>query len=174
VGARLNHFPLVCVIYVVIRYNRYTMYSPHPDYFRLSEFRFQLRRFLHSSQSAATEAHLHPQQHQLLLTILGMPKGESPTIVNVARHMILRHNSAVELVDRCIKQGLLLRHEDPDDRRRILLEVTPAGEEIMQRLSEFHLRQLEVQGPELIRSLQNVLAPYEAGKAVKTAESSKR
>jgi DNA-binding MarR family transcriptional regulator len=150
------------------------MHSPDLDYFRLSEFRFQLRRFLHASQTAATEAHLHPQQHQLLLTVLGMPAGESPTIINVARHMFLRHNSAVELVDRCIKQGLLLRHEDPDDRRRILLEVTKAGEAVMQKLSEFHLRELEEQGPELIRALQNVLAPRKSGKAAKTAEGAKQ
>ena len=149
------------------------MHSPDPDYFRLSEFRFQLRRFLHASQTAATEAHLHPQQHQLLLTVLGMPAGESPTIVNVARHMFLRHNSAVELVDRCIKQGLLLRHEDPEDRRRILLEVTKSGEQIMETLSEFHLRELAEQGPELISALQNVLAPRKS-KAVKAAESAKQ
>lgn len=149
------------------------MHPPDPDYFRLSEFRFQVRRFLHASQTAATEAHLHPQQHQLLLTILGMPEGESPTIINVARHMFLRHNSAVELVDRCIKQGLLLRHEDPDDRRRILLEVTKAGEEIMQQLSEVHLREIEVQGPELIRALQNVLAPRKTGNALKGVGASK-
>ena len=150
------------------------MHSPDPDYFRLSEFRFQLRRFLHSSQTAATEAHLHPQQHQLLLTVLGMPEGESPTIINVARHMFLRHNSAVELVDRCIKQGLLLRHEDPDDRRRILLEVTRAGEEVMQKLSEFHLSELEERGPELIRALQDVLAPRKGGKAAKAVEGAKQ
>jgi DNA-binding MarR family transcriptional regulator len=150
------------------------MHSPDPDYFRLSEFRFQLRRFLHSSQTAATEAHLHPQQHQLLLTVLGIPEGEAPTIINVARHMFLRHNSAVELVDRCIKQGLLLRHEDPDDRRRILLEVTRAGEEVMQKLSEFHLRELEELGPELIRALQNVLGPRNGAKAAKTAEGAKQ
>lgn len=149
------------------------MHPPGPDYFRLSEFRFQLRRFLHASQTAATEAHLHPQQHQLLLTILGMPECESPTIINVARHMFLRHNSAVELVDRCIKQGLLLRHEDPDDRRRILLEVTKTGEEIMQQLSEVHLREIEVQGPELILALQNVLTPRKTGKALKAMGASK-
>jgi DNA-binding MarR family transcriptional regulator len=149
------------------------MYSSDPDYFRLSEFRFQLRRFLHASQTAATEAHLHPQQHQLLLTVLGMPADESPTIVNVARHMFLRHNSAVELVDRCIKQGLLLRHEDPEDRRRILLEVTKSGEQIMETLSEFHLRELEEQGPELISALQNVLARRKS-KAEKAAESAKQ
>src|SRR5271170_4019277 len=95
---------------------------------RLAEFRFQLRRFLHFSSIAAEQTGLRPQQYQLLQCVSGMPDGLDPTIANVAARMLLKHNSAVELVDRTIEQGLLRRASDPTDNRRILLRVTPQGE----------------------------------------------
>jgi len=125
---------------------------------RLAEFRFQLRRFLHFSQTAAEEAGLRNQQYQMLQCVGGMPEGMEPTIVNAAARMLLKHNSAVELVDRTIEQGLLRRETDPEDHRRIFLRVTPQGEQVLASLAEFHTRELEQSGPELVRALQTVLA----------------
>jgi DNA-binding MarR family transcriptional regulator len=124
---------------------------------RLAEFRFQLRHFLHISQLAAEEAGLRPQQYQMLQCVAAMPPGIQPTIANVAERMFLKHNSTVELVDRTIEQGLLRRTQDPDDHRRILLRVTAQGESILTALADFHTRQLEQSGPELVRALARVL-----------------
>ena len=71
--------------------------------------------------------------------------------------MFLKHNSTVELVDRTIEQGLLRRTQDPRDHRRILLRVTTQGERVLASLSDFHTRQLEESGPELVRALSRVL-----------------
>ena len=98
------------------------------DFQRLAEFRFQLRRFLHFSNVAAEEAGLRPQQYQLLQCVSGMPDELEPTIAQVAARMLLKHNSAVELVDRTIEQGFLRRTPDPTDHRRILLRLTAEGE----------------------------------------------
>jgi DNA-binding MarR family transcriptional regulator len=124
---------------------------------RLAEFRFQLRRFLHFSNIAAEGAGLRPQQYQLLQCVYGMPQELDPTIANVAARMLLKHNSAVELVDRTIEQGLLRRSPDPTDHRRILLRVTAQGERLIASLAEYHLAELELAGPELIRALKRVL-----------------
>ncbi|MDE3188814.1 MAG: winged helix-turn-helix transcriptional regulator [Acidobacteriota bacterium] len=126
---------------------------------RLAEFRFQLRRFLHVSQLAAEQAGLRNQQYQMLQCVCGMPEGIEPTIANVAARMLLRHNSTVELVDRTIEQGLLRRCGDPDDHRKMLLRVTAEGERILASLAEFHMRELEQSGPELVRALRHVLRP---------------
>jgi DNA-binding MarR family transcriptional regulator len=123
----------------------------------LAEFRYQLRRFLHVSQVAAEEAGLHNQQYQMLQCVGGMPEGIDPTIANVAARLLLKHNSTVELVDRTIEQGLMRRVEDADDHRRILLQVTAQGRQILASLAEFHTRELEQAGPELVCALEHVL-----------------
>lgn len=124
---------------------------------RLAEFRFQLRKFLHFSSLAAGAAGVRAQQYQLLQCIWGMPEELDPTIANVAARMLLKHNSAVELVDRTIEQGLLRRCPDPTDHRRILLRMTPLGDKLLGSLAAWHLRELEETGPELIRALRRVL-----------------
>ena len=124
---------------------------------RLSEFRFQLRNFLHFSQEAAEAVGLRAKQYQLLLAVSGMPEGEEPTIAAVAGRLLLKHNSTVELVDRMMEQGLLRRVHDPVDHRRILLRVSERGEQLMQSLANFHLEELGTTGPALLQSLRGVL-----------------
>ena len=124
---------------------------------RLAEFRFRLRRFLHVSQAAAEQMGLRNQQYQLLQCVGAMPEGVAPTIANVAARMLLKHNSAVELVDRSVEQGLLRRSGDEADHRRILLRVTPQGERILASLAAFHTRELEQSGPELVCALNRIL-----------------
>jgi DNA-binding MarR family transcriptional regulator len=128
------------------------------EFQRLAEFRFQLRRFLHFSNAAAEAAGLRPQQYQLLQCVYGMPDELPPTIAHVAARMLLKHNSAVELVDRTTEQGWLRRSSDPTDHRCILLRLTPKGERALASLAAHHLVELEQAGPELIRALRRVLA----------------
>jgi|ERR1700722_14465793 DNA-binding MarR family transcriptional regulator len=125
---------------------------------KLAEFRFQLRKFLQFSHMAAEDRGIRPQQYQLLLCVHGIPPELDPTIANVAARMLLKHNSAVELVDRTIEQGLLRRSPDPTDHRRILLRVTAQGERVLASLADYHLQELEQAGPELIRALRRVLS----------------
>ena len=129
---------------------------------RLAEFRYQLRRFLHFSQAAAEEAGIPHQQYQLLQCVRGIPPGIEPTIANVAARMFLRHNSAVELVDRAIRQNLLLREHDAADHRRILLRVTPRGERLIASLAGHHMSELRQSGPQLVRALRHVLGSNRA------------
>jgi DNA-binding MarR family transcriptional regulator len=151
-----------------------TMKEPQPlsraQMRRLAEFRFQLRKFLHFSSLAADAVGIRAQQYQLLQCIWGMPEELDPTIANVAARMLLKHNSAVELVDRTIEQELLRRSPDPTDHRRILLKMTPLGEKLLGSLAAWHLRELEETGPELIRALRRVLlTPQQNGDGTKAA-----
>ncbi|HMF75415.1 MAG TPA: MarR family transcriptional regulator [Bryobacteraceae bacterium] len=122
----------------------------------LAEFRYQLRTFLQFSENAAHEVKLHPQQHQLLLQIAGAPDGCAATIAYAAERLGLRHNSVVELVNRSATEGLLVRTDDPHDGRRVVLRITPAGRQILKKLSEYHARELHELGPALIRSLKRI------------------
>ena len=122
----------------------------------LAEFRFELRCFLHFSETAALEAGLQPQQHQLLLQVAGAPEGTTVTIAYVAERLGLKHNSAVELVDRSESEGLLVRTKDAADKRRAILRLTRKGKLILGRLVGDHARELNELGPRLAKTLKNI------------------
>ena len=112
------------------------------DYQRLLEFRTGLRRFLHWSEEQAGAVGLTPAQHQLLLAIRGHDGPEAPTVGDVAEHLLLRHHSAVELVDRAAEAGLVRRLADAGDGRLVRLELTTRGRDLLERLSAAHLEEL--------------------------------
>lgn len=123
------------------------------DYRRLSEFRYLIRRFLEFSQVQAHEAGLTPRQHQALLAIKGFPGGGPVTIGDLAERLRIRHHSAVELVNRLCEAGLLARHQDKDDHRRVLLRLTEQAEDRLAELSAAHLDELSRIEPMLKRLL---------------------
>jgi DNA-binding MarR family transcriptional regulator len=122
----------------------------------LAEFRHELRRFLQFSEQAAASRDLPTQQHQLLLQIAGAPDNVLPTVAYAAERLGLRHNSIVELSKRCEAAGLLTRSPDVDDRRRILLKLTPTGNRLLDQLSDDHAAELNQRGPKLIAALKRI------------------
>jgi DNA-binding MarR family transcriptional regulator len=112
------------------------------DYRRLLELRTGLRRFLRWSERQAQAAGLTPAQHQLLLAIRGHPDPRGPTVGDVAAYLLLRHHSAVGLVDRAEAAGLLSRSQDPDNLSAVRLRLTDKGSRHLDALSELHLEEL--------------------------------
>lgn len=110
------------------------------DFRRLLDFRDGLRRFLHWSEAQAKDVGLTGAQHQLLLAVRG--HGGAPSIGDVAEHLLLRHHSAVELVDRAERAGLVARVDDDADQRVVRLRLTGAGEAKLAALAAAHLEEL--------------------------------
>jgi len=131
--------------------------TPAADYRGLSEFRYQLRRFLVWSEGAARAAGVEPQQHQLLLAVRGLPAGARPTIATLAERLQVKHHTAVGLVDRLARKKLVERARSRADAREILVVLTPSGETLLRALSESHRQELEAVGPALVDSLGRVL-----------------
>lgn len=98
------------------------------DYRTHADFRYAMRRYLHVSEENARAAGMTPQQHMLLLIVRGHPSYPAVNITEIAEHLQVRHHSASLLVDRAVGKGLLRREQDPTDRRRALVSVTPEGE----------------------------------------------
>ena len=128
------------------------------DYRRLLQFRTGLRRFLHWSEEQAEKEGLTPAQHQLMLAVRGHEGHQGPTIGDVAGYLLLRHHSAVGLVDRAVKAGLVERQEDPEDRRVVRLRLTPLGSGTLQQLSAAHLEEIQRLTPR-IQELSQGLEP---------------
>lgn len=118
----------------------------------LAELRHALRRFQRFSREAARATGLTPQQHQALLAIKGFPGRDYVSMGELAGRLQVRHHSAVGLVDRLVRRGLVRRAPSAADRRRVEVRLSLKGEAKIERLSAEHLRELRQLGPG-IRSL---------------------
>lgn len=105
---------------------------------KLAQFRYQLRRFLRFSESAARRAGVTPQQHQLMLGVAGFTGKGWATISELAEFLQERHNAVVGLVERARRAGLVEKHAASKDRRVVRVELTRRGRHILDRLSELH------------------------------------
>jgi len=112
------------------------------DYRALAEWRYALRRFLRSSEEITRKAGVSATQYQLLLFIRGSSDG-ALAIAEVAEKLQIRHHSAVGLVDRCERSGLVRRRRDSANRRRVLVQTTPRGAALLRRLAAAHFETIE-------------------------------
>ena len=112
------------------------------EYERLLAFRTGLRRFLSWSGQQAEAAGITPAQHQLLLAIRGHPDPRGPTIGDLASYLLVRHHSAVELIDRAAAAGLVTRRPDNQDARTVRIALTARGRDRLEKLAASHLEEL--------------------------------
>jgi DNA-binding MarR family transcriptional regulator len=112
------------------------------DYRRLLQFRDGVRRYLHHLESQAGSLGITAAQHQILLAVRGHSGPKPPSIGELRAHMLLRHHSMVELVNRAETAGLVRRQPDPDDHRVVRVTLTDLGIEKLRLLSKAHLDEL--------------------------------
>ena len=130
-----------------------------PDYRALLAFRTALRRFERWSERQAESAGLTPAQHQLLLAVKGHDDARGPTMSEIADYLMLRHHSAVELVNRAQSAGLVDRTRDDADGRVVRLRLSDLGERRLRELSQLHLDELGQLEP----LLRNVVTRVDSG-----------
>lgn len=127
------------------------------DYESLAEMRYQIRRYLRFSEEASRAAGLEPRQYQLLLAVKGLPKDVRPRIGELAERLQIQHHSTVELVNRLAAGGYVRRHRAGDDRREVLLSLTPKGEKVLRQLFIHHRAELRLRGPALVSALRRAV-----------------
>lgn len=125
------------------------------EYRQLASFRYALRSFLRFSEAAAEKVGLTAQHYQALLALCAAPGGRL-TINDLAQELLIRHNSAVGLVDRLNDQGLVSREPSPEDGRKVYLRLTGKGDRVLERLAEIHREELRRIGPQLEALLQQI------------------
>jgi DNA-binding MarR family transcriptional regulator len=130
------------------------------DYQALAEFRYQLRCFLSFSEQSARAMGLEPQQHQLLLALKGLSSRGKVTIGDLAERLKIQHHSTVELINRMHERNLVQRNRDKQDQRRVLVTLTPYGEEVLRKLSVLHRTELRSTGPVLVQILQSITGAF--------------
>jgi DNA-binding MarR family transcriptional regulator len=71
--------------------------------------------------------------------------------------LLIRHHSAVGLVDRLAEHGLIDRVRGSEDRREVRVRLTALGESRLNRLSVLHRDELRSAGPRLVTALEGLL-----------------
>jgi DNA-binding MarR family transcriptional regulator len=127
------------------------------EYQALAEFRYQLRCFLRFSEQSARAVGLEPQQHQLLLALKGLPEGRVATVGELAERLQIQHHSMVELINRMVDRNLLERSRGESDQRKVIINLTPYGEEVSRKLSLLHRTELRSSGPALVSVLHALI-----------------
>lgn len=100
---------------------------------------------------------LEPRQHQLLLAVRGLPANLRPTIGTLAERLVVKHHTLTELLDRLEAVGLAQRQPDPEDKRVVLVSITPRGRAMLDRLSLAHRAELAKTAPALLEALKTVV-----------------
>ena len=112
------------------------------DFEALSEFRYQLRRFLRFSEDVVRGEGITPLQYLLLLHLKGFPGRDWATVGELAEKLQSHHHGTVALVSRCEKLGLVKRRPSATDRRRVEIHLTANGERAIEKLARIHRAEL--------------------------------
>lgn len=113
------------------------------QYEALSEFRYQLRRFLHFSESAVKSAGLTPLQYLALLHVRGFPGREWATVGELGERLQIQHHGVVALITRCEEKGFMIRRRSESDRRQIEVHLTAEGASRLEQLAALHEAELK-------------------------------
>lgn len=131
--------------------------APHvsPDELgRLASFRALLRQFESFSEQASAALGLTSVQYQALLAIETQQDDVPLTLKLLAQQLMIKHNSAVGLVDRIEHLGLAVRKHSESDRRSVVVALTPRGRRAINRLAVKHQRELQWIAPTMGRLLR--------------------
>lgn len=112
------------------------------DFETLSDFRHQLRRFLHWSEQLTRDAGITNLQYQLLLHVKGYSGRDWATITELAERLQAQHHGVVALATRCEKLGLIERKAGRTDGREVEIHLTRKGEKLVERLASQHRDEL--------------------------------
>ena len=134
------------------------------DYAQLAAFRHALRGFLRFSEAAAADAGLTSQHYQAMLILRACPEEGSLTIIDLAQQLMIKHNSAVGLVDRLAEEKLIVRERASGDRRKVELRLTGRGRQVLAKLAAMHADELQRVGPILKRFFAQLSRPDRLGR----------
>src|SRR5437867_1450841 len=91
------------------------------DYRALAAFRYHLRRYVVFADQSARVERLPPSQYLVLLALKGAPSDLKPTVGYLAERLQVRHHSAVGLIDRMARRGLVRRSSGQSDQREVFV-----------------------------------------------------
>ena len=133
-------------------------------------FRIQTRLLAHDADRGKYRELSMPQVHAIMVA---RDRGEA-TITEIAGVLGVSLPSASAMVDRLVEKGILVRRQDPRDRRRVLVSVSPRAVKEIEKVHDSILQSfvdlVEKIGPEttakwcdVLRHVNQVLENEQAG-----------
>jgi DNA-binding MarR family transcriptional regulator len=92
-----------------------------------------------------------------MLAIKGLPSDTDPSVSALANRLRLRHHSTVELINRLVERGFAVRKQSQHDRRQVMVELTAAGEELLNQMQTDHQTELDDLAPTLLKEFSEIL-----------------
>ena len=104
------------------------------------------------------EVGLSPARWRLLMTLRFQSIPEGASIGEIADHLEIREPTVTSTVDRAVRDGLVERRKDPNDRRVTRVALTSAGHDMIERmfpqvLGRFMSFSAAMGGPESINEI---------------------
>ncbi|TCG05980.1 MarR family transcriptional regulator [Paraburkholderia steynii] len=112
----------------------------------MSDFRYQLRRFLRFSEDVTHTAGVTPLQYQLMLHVRGIPGRHWASVGELAERLQAAPNGTAALVSRCERAGFVVRKASRVDRRQVEVHLTAKGERLLIRLAALHKAEIKASG----------------------------
>jgi DNA-binding MarR family transcriptional regulator len=107
----------------------------------------------------ADKYQLSPSARGVLAVVEGAGQALEPTVI--AERLMVTTGSMTSLLDNLEKRGLVRRLPHPDDRRKLLIDITPAARAIVDELlPTMHAREREVIDAALTSSEQRTLLRF--------------
>jgi DNA-binding MarR family transcriptional regulator len=102
------------------------------------------------------EYQLSPGARQVLAVVDGASEPLEPSVI--ASRLLVTTASMTSLLDNLEKRGLIVRRPHPDDRRKLLISITPAAQSIVDALlPAMHARERQVMDDALSPNEQRTL-----------------
>ena len=112
------------------------------DFEVLSDFRYQIRKFVRFSEEVTHQHGVTPLQYLLLLHVKGYPDRDWATVGELAERLQAQQHGVVALISRCEKLSFVERRRSSDDRRRVEIHLLKNGEKVLNKLARLHRAEL--------------------------------
>jgi DNA-binding MarR family transcriptional regulator len=137
----------------------------------LAELRYRIRQFLQGSEQVAEKAGLEPQQYQMLLALRALPQNHGVSIRQLADRLLLRHHSAVGLIDRLEARGYVRRDHSGHDLRQVSVILLPRGKRALEKVVRQRLHELRGSGHALVAAIAAILNESKPQRGQRAARS---
>jgi len=100
---------------------------------------FELQRQIQRRMSLGMQRELREELHSLTVHQLGvlmLLRDQSVTMRELAKELDVGESAATAVVDRLVRQRLVVRHDDPADRRVVRLALSGIGESLVTKMHE--------------------------------------